>query len=594
VWLAVALGLASGLIEGLGHMALQFTDALENVWYQIIWIATLCNTLLLLGLGFAGAWLLAGRRHENARLHTAVIGAIVLVALTPVFALLLKEYLKTYAIAALLLGATVGLTRWIRAHDTASARIARASVPWLAALAVCAFVGIQGGLWMTERNATRALPSAAPAAPNVLVLLVDTLRSDHVSSYGYARQTTPNIDRLAKEGTLFEQAFAASSYTLPSHESLLTGLYPREHGVEWNNSHKPRSGAYPTLPETLLARGYRTAAFSGNTNYFTREHGFGRGFLHFEDFFHSVTDSVARTAYGRILTTKVLWRFGYRDILGRKRAEDSNRALLRWVEGDQTHPFFAFVNYMDTHDPYLPPPGFGHKFSTERPQGLVQQNLHIAHELSPQQLQSEIDAYDDTIAYVDERIGDLVATLQRRSADRPLLVVVTSDHGEEFYEHKGFLHGAHLYREVLQVPLIFWQPGKIPAGVRVAQPVSNTALPATVLEAVGGSDQRYPGLPLQSLWNRTVDPAQWPSPLAGLKHRPWAPANEPIRRGSMESIVSGSQHYIEQDGAAAQLFDMATDRSEHNNLAAQNPEAATALAAQLQTARARSTRSASQ
>ena len=145
------------------------------------------------------------------------------------------------------------------------------------------------------------LPAAAGDAPNVLVIVVDTLRADHLSSYGYARPTTPNIDRIATEGVLFENAVATSSWTFPSHASLLTGRYQYEHGMDKIREMPAVGGnafsanGLPTLGEVLMQKGYRTGAFSANRTYFTHDLGFGRGFIHFEDYFHSPSDMFVRT-----------------------------------------------------------------------------------------------------------------------------------------------------------------------------------------------------------------------------------------------------------------------------------------------------------
>jgi arylsulfatase A-like enzyme len=226
------------------------------------------------------------------------------------------------------------------------------------------------------------------------------------------------------------------------------------------------------------SRGYRTGAFSANTFWFTRAHGFGRGFLHFDDFFHSLADMAMRTAYGRMAVRLLRRPLGWNDIVARRRAPSTNRAVVRWLEADGERPFFVVINYMDVHDPYLPPEPYRSRFS-KRPQpgGLINWELRVPDALTPDELQGEVDAYDGAIAYVDEQIGDLLASDRFQDSARDLLVVVTSDHGEEFMEHGGLLHGSHLYRETIQVPMILWRPGAIPRGVRVPTPVSIASIP---------------------------------------------------------------------------------------------------------------------
>jgi arylsulfatase A-like enzyme len=400
------------------------------------------------------------------------------------------------------------------------------------------------------------------------VLIVDTLRADHLSSYGYGRPTSPTLDRLAREGVLFENAFSTSSYTLPSHASLLTGLYPFQHGVEWQTSKHPAALPLSNLPETLQTLGYRTGAFSANTFWFSREHGFGRGFHHFDEYFHSVEDAFMRTAYGRIVTRGLLQRIGTPDIPARRRAASINSALLSWIKRDRDAPFFVVANYMDVHDPYLPPQPYRSAFSAgpEPPGGILHWELNIPNRLSPEELQGEIDAYDGGIAYVDSQIGALVSLLEARNTDRDLLLIVTSDHGDEFYEHGGFLHGTHLYREVVHVPLIIWQPGRVPAKVRIETPVTNASVAATILRELGIDWHAAAAPPLQPLW-QAPGPHDWPAALAELSHRPWTREGAPVRDGSLRALVKGTFHYIEHDARKPELYDWSVDPREAVNLA---------------------------
>jgi len=564
--MAVVLGLVGGLLEGVGHMLLQQLNILSNVWYPIIWIAALFNGLLLGVLGLA---LSAGLSvlPNRPRLRTVVVFILALAAGLPWLALMLKEWIQSYAIFILTIGTAVAFTRGFQRHEAALLRFFRKSLPWALGLTGLVFLGIEGGSWWQERTGTNNLPPASASAPDVLIIIIDALRADHLSSYGYERPTSPTLDRLAAQGVLFEEAYATSSYTLPSHASILTGLYPSQHGVEWMTSKTHATASYPTLAETLQGHGYRTGAFSANTFWFSREHGFGRGFLHFDDFFHSLADRVLRTAYGRMITLSVLWRLGYEDIPARKRATDINEAVLDWLSRDVDHPFFVTINYMDVHDPYLPPQPYRNKFSdADNPGGLINWQLHIPDSLNTEALQGEIDAYDGSIAYVDDYIDRLLTALQQRDAERELLVVITSDHGEEFQEHGGLLHGYKLYRELIRVPLIFWQPGRIPEGVRVPRPVTNAAIPATVMDAVGTDEVLFPGPPLQRLWDASAAPAGWPFPLSELKQRPWVPEQYPVHHGSMRSLVSPGWHYIDHETLGPELYDWMNDPLEAHNV----------------------------
>ena len=250
--------------------------------------------------------------------------------------------------------------------------------------------GIQGGQH-AERRAVAQLPPAASDAPNVLVIVVDTLRADHVSSYGYARPTTPNLDRISRQGVLFENAISTSSWSLPSHVSLVTGRYLFEHGVgnvqpePWLGWKSSSLGGFATLGEALQEKGYRTGAFSANRTYFSRDLGFGRSFVHFEDYFHlprtclcgPLRQGVARIYLKRSdhsLVKRIPPQAWLTSLLDQDaegsgsyaRGASSPQARRRgqqrsdgMIGADRQRPFFVFLNYFDVHDPYGGPRTIG-------------------------------------------------------------------------------------------------------------------------------------------------------------------------------------------------------------------------------------------
>jgi arylsulfatase A-like enzyme len=326
----------------------------------------------------------------------------------------LNDRVHQFALLILGIGLAVVFTHWFHKHQIAALRFWRKSLPFIAAIALLAFIGIQGTSWLRERIAVANLPAAVSGTPSILVIVIDTLRADHLSIYGYQRLTSPNIARLAKEGVIFETAISTAPWTLPSHASMLTGRFPHEHGVERSNPRNLIDSPYPTLAEALRNRGYRTAAFSANTLWFTREQGFGRGFTHFEDYFQSVNDMAVRTIYGAKFYHAVLQPLGFVDIPARKRAIDINRSLIRWVEGDSNRPFFAFLHYFDVHEPYFPPQPYRSKFSNLENQGGIL-NGQLGREdpqMTAKELQSEVDAYDGAISYVDDQIAQLMSDLR--------------------------------------------------------------------------------------------------------------------------------------------------------------------------------------
>ncbi len=354
----------------------------------------------------------------------------------------------------------------------------------------------------------------------------------------------------------------------------MTGRYTYEHGADGTKS---LDGRYPTIAEVLRARGYRTGAFSGNYWVFNRNEGFGRGFVHFEDFYFSIGDMAVSTLYGRLLEQEVLHRgLGLKFKIARKHAADINHSVLRWIGENEGRPFFAFLNYYDPHAPYIPPQPYLSKFSRLRePAGLINTDWdmnHIYVPMTPEQLQDEVDAYDGTIAYVDDYIGKLLAELQARGLAQNTLVVVTADHGEMFGEHGLLEHTNSLYREVIHVPLIFWWPGHVPEGKRVAQPVTNVALPATLLDLIGGNEGAiFPGPSLAPLWKEPDTNRDWPYPLAEVAQIPWVPPQHLTAQGAMKSVLSPQWQYIEHEVLGAELYDWRNDPDEAHNLI-QTPE----------------------
>jgi arylsulfatase A-like enzyme len=560
-------GLVCGLVEGAGLLGLQrlgwlnWNMAQVAVSMEIIWIAALLDLLLFLIVGL----LVAGVVRLFPSLMPVGMGALAFLLLFDWLAL--SGRIRHFGALMLGLGLAVMFARWYAAHAEAAHRCWRRSLPWVAALALLCAAGIEGGKWWMERRALAALPTAASGAPNVLVIIVDTLRADHLSAYGYERATSPRIDAVAREGVLFEAAIATSSWTLPSHVALVTGRYPYENHPE-RGALDP---AAPTVAEVFRDRGYRTAAFSANTFFFSSHIGFGRGFLRFEDFFHSWADRAARTLYGRKIAQYVLRRLGYEDIPGRKLAADVTDAALRWMGSDQ-RPFLAYLNYFDAHDPYLPPQPWRNKFSARPNPGGILNSFLLRYypEMSAEQLQDEIAAYDGAIAYVDDQIGRLLDELDRRGLAHNTIVVITSDHGEMLGEHGLHLHRNCLYREAIHVPLIVRWPGGVPAGLRVAQPVSIASIPATVAELAGAkAELLLPGPSLAALWQPGTPPAGWPDPLAELEKFPFEPVkNEPAYHGVMKSLVSSDWHYIEHEKFGQELFHWRNDPAQATNLAA--------------------------
>jgi len=393
-------------------------------------------------------------------------------------------------------------------------------------------------------------------------VVMDTVRADHVSALGYPRATTPNLDRMASQGVLFENALSTSSWTLPAHASLLTGRYPFEHGAELLDY----DGRYPTLAEEFENRGYRTGAFSANTFYFTQQNGFGPGFLHFEDLFSSVSDALTRPFYGRQMVS-LYEEASFSDLPGRRTAAEINLEFLLWLRQGGTRPFFVVLNYFDAHAPYLPPAPFRSRFASRPDPGGILNYIADRESLErPDDVRDERDAYDGAIAFEDDQIGRLLASLRNLQPADNTIVVVLSDHGEFFGEHGLFMHRNALFLEGIHVPLLLHWPGHVPAGVRVPTPVSIASLPATFMQMLPRQGHtEFPGPSLAALWNGEAPQAQSPFLLAELVSR--APTESGGAAPRMESLLSSRWHFLLTDGKQPQLFDWRADPGELHNLA---------------------------
>jgi arylsulfatase A-like enzyme len=446
------------------------------------------------------------------------------------------------------------------------------------------WAAIHGGNWMREQLALRSLPAPPANAPNVALIVVDTLRWDHLSASGYSRPTSPDLDRIAQQGTLFENAISASSWTLPSHASLLTGRYTFEHGAadvqKWGKALDDR---YPTIAEAMRDHGYRTGAFSGNYLYFSGNLGFGRGFLHFEDYFHSLFDGFTRTEYGREFSRlifcrekirKFIIRLGFPAIdelqpngtanwMFRKRASTVNREAFEWIDAGGKRPFFVFLNYFDVHRFYTTPPGSPRKFLN-----LDTHAAWLAQWSSPSPEARSL-AYDECIAYEDTQLQNFFDELKKRGLSDNTLVIITSDHGDLLGEHGLFEHRNSLFRPLLNVPLIFWQPGHVPAGVKINTPVSNSLLPATIADMLhfsGNSAPLFPGPSLARLWNPQTPAPSVPHPISEIAHLENESKKSPSRYGAMSSLVTPQYHYIFHQKFGPQLYDWVHDPEEKSDL----------------------------
>ena len=384
------------------------------------------------------------------------------------------------------------------------------------------------------------LAGCARQPPNLLLISVDTLRPDHLAAYGYPRDTSPAIGRLAREGVLWENAYAPAPATVASHASLFTGRHPYQHGSL--NYGSPLADEERTLAEILQEGGYRTFAVATSVR-FHEASGFSQGFDHYESLHEPAKD-----ARGALATERVL-------------------AL---ASSDDPRPFFGFVHYFGPHTPYWPPAEWRQRWhqgpAPELPGGAaayVHARRKPGHAVPPETLGYLQDLYDAEISYLDAELTRLLQGLEAAGLAERTLVVLVSDHGEEFKEHGGLAHARTLYEEALRVPLLMRLPGRLPQGLRVSRPAQLVDIAPTLLELLGQAGP--PDLPGRSLLRDLESPQAAGEPDLVLGQRglgQWSVS---------ASLPEGRFKALFEQGREAQLFQLDVDPGEQRDLAATRP-----------------------
>ncbi len=311
----------------------------------------------------------------------------------------------------------------------------------------------------------------APAEPwNVLLITIDTLRADYLGCYGGNRALTPNLDRLAAEGTLFTDAYTAMPITLPSHTSIMTGLYPRHHGVL---SHAYTLGQkFRTAAQIFRDAGYQTIAFI-SSHVLDPRYGLSRGF----DFYWKRYDYDAKRAEA------IRQESGF-DIL--------TEAVENWSDRGATQPYFAWIHWFHPHKPYDPPPPWRALYDKREDRSV---NADVATfeklwfgeiDLPQETIDRFRDLYAGEVTYTDQQVGIALAHLRKAGLLDHTIVVVIADHGEMLYEHdRYFGHDVMLYDPSIRVPFLIWAPGLVPAGTMVSATARSVDILPTILELAG-------------------------------------------------------------------------------------------------------------
>jgi arylsulfatase A-like enzyme len=551
--LAIAVALATGMLEiPLALLRRDLFLVALNGDVHVLWMAALANLVLVLPI----ATLLWSLNRIWPGPRTERVAALVLLTLAAFALLSYIPRVTSWGLVIIAIGIGVRASGRVMQRRPAFHRgVSRLALvlPFLILL----YAGVAFA-WtpLRERWLNRGLPPASGRAPNVLLLVLDTVRAMRLSLYGYNRATTPALDRWARSGTVFDQAIATASWTTPSHAGMFTGRYPHELNAGFRT---PLDNRWPTLAEVLAKQGYRTAGFSANRKYASYETGLARGFSRFQDYRVSPGQIMISSSLGSLLLRQRWFQhlIGYYDLYGRKNAARVSDEFLSWVgQGTAGRPFFAFLNYFDAHDPYLAPAPFDRRFTSDtapfRP-------LVIGPSLTSAQRDRELQAHDGAIAYLDHEIDRLLRTLEARGVLENTLVILTADHGEQFGEHQLMDHGNSLYRSLLDVPLFLRLPGRVPPGTRISTPVTLRDLPATVLDLTGIRNQKtFPGFSWASYWR----PGESDLPRSPLLSELTWPDGE-----IAYTLRVNDYEYIDWFQQKEELYDLRTDPAESRNLA---------------------------
>ena len=402
-----------------------------------------------------------------------------------------------------------------------------AGVVGLAIVVVMAIVLARGGK-ISAPTAGLGAGSLDLTGANVVLITLDTTRADRIGAYGYEAAETPRLDKLASEGVLFEQAVTPTAFTLPSHSSIMTGLYPPFHGVRLNGGAALADGQ-TTLAERLAASGYRCGAFVG-AFVIDQRWGLSQGFEHYDDDFEMAPDQ-------RL------------DLAGVQRTADRVVDLgIDWLEAGDGRPFFAWLHLYDPHIPYEPPEPYRSRFGGRGKSGL----------------------YDGEIAFADSQVGRVLDWLEVKGVADNTIVVVIGDHGESLGDHGEKEHGYYIYDATVKVPLIVRVPGAVLADVRVPVQVRTIDVLPTVLDLVG---------------LETPNPVHGES-LVPLMLEPGAGEARYAYSESMSvhlqygwsalySVRTSTHKFIE--APRAELYKLSQDPTESENLIRREPEVAEGL-----------------
>ena len=393
--------------------------------------------------------------------------------------------------------------------------------------------------------------------PNLIIISIDTLRADHIGCYGYQRPTSPAIDKFASEALLFEDVMSTSPWTLPAHGSLLTGLYPNRHGLKSYDNTMP--GGIRMLADILKESGYATAAVV-NSHCLSTRYGFNQGF----------------DAYAYL-----------KEVVFQRGPSKVGEEGIKRLRSRPDRPFFLFLHYFDVHSDYSSLPYYEQQFV--RPYNGIangssrQLSAHCIGEITFDQAAADhlIDLYDAGIRQMDDGIDALLKSLKSQKLLDDSILIITSDHGEEFLEHGGVLHSQTQYQELLHIPLIIKGPG-IPKSKRIKSVVSLVDVVPTVLSLLGIAEpESLDGVDLCPLWQEREP--QFPSRYLFAGASKLTGPDQRSKYHDTKRAVRHPRYKLHYDRLTkqAQLYDLQYDQKEKTNVASSHGPLVSSMLSQL-------------
>ena len=448
--------------------------------------------------------------------------------------------------------------------------------------------------YQQKRHFQKKADTMVKSKPNIVFIVIDTLRADRLSCYGYSRQTSPNIDALAREGVRYAKVIAPGGWTLPTHASIFSGMYVSKHGANLEGNYL--GDDLLTMAEYFSGKGYYSVGFCNNV-WISDQNGFVQGFQSYYEMWKSLSILYS--------TEELLWQVYKRNRYGMDRgdlhmlnkdAAITNRFILEWIEKNypKQHPVFLFINYMDVHAPYKPQKTISYPFLSKadlkKSYNEDPAYFHFYHQKYDAEAIRDINLlYDGGIYYVDYQIGELFKKLFRILPEDDTIIIITSDHGESLGEHQMIGHDMMLYNTVISVPLIIRYPKLFDPGSVVSLPVQSVDIFPTLVRILDPDEKdvlsEMQGKSLMGLKEENRHPfliSEYFYPESWI--RGWKkslpdidPSRIDVFNRRIKTIERGDYKLIQYSDGTVELYDIKGDPSEENNIIAENPEIASEL-----------------